>query len=230
MAGQKHSDHVGLIHCNTLPKDLRFQGHASDTNLINVPCSCSVMAEDQETIESDKGVTDADRPSYNMEKETPMKNYLDNSTLHGLPFVLSSKGFRRFVWIILMLTCSGILVHTIFNVCSKLLAYKSVISVTTEAGNETTGLKFPVITICNRNMLLKSRINGTYSQVFLDAMDPLKKEEMNGTNITNPIEFGDLLYHPHNISDMLVECKWKGKDCGPQNFTPSAFSDLQVRY
>ena len=78
-------------------------------------------------------------------------------------------------------------------------------------------------------MFLKSKILGTDVQIYLDEIDELKAE--NQANIMTPLKntsrrisssFNILKVAEeagHNLTVMMILCSWRGRKCGPENFT-----------
>ena len=83
---------------------------------------------------------------------------------------------------------------------------------------------FPAVTICNQNMLLKSKILGTDAQKYLDDIDNLKYVSRHINSSFNILEAAKEA--GHNLTVMMKRCSWRGQRCGPENFT--SFATLLV--
>ena len=152
-----------------------------------------------------------------------IKDFGSYTTLHGFHFILDSGSLiRRIIWITLILLGLAFLFLQFRDNYRKFTSNEIVISKGLERNKK---LLYPAITICNQNMMRKSRILGTDAQTFLDQQDHLK------------IQFqGESLYHQdtdpsfnieesvknnsHDLSEMLKMCEWGNHPCSPTNFTP----------
>lgn len=150
------------------------------------------------------------------------------TTLHGFHFVLESFSlFRRITWAILMLIGLATLIIQCLEGFNKLAGKDSV---TVRELQHTEKAPFPAVTICNQNMLRKDKIMGTQAKKFMDDVESLMfgRGTQNISNETFNLDLDRVVKEAgHNISDMLSGCLWRGKFCGPQNFT--LFISSQVR-
>lgn len=145
-----------------------------------------------------------------------MKDFSSYTTLHGFHFVLDSASrIRRIIWITLI--CLGIcfLFFQFKDNYRKLQSNKSVIGKDIE---HTEKLLYPAITICNQNMMRKSKIMGTDAQTFLDQQDFFKLKVL-GKKIlekeTSPdFDPGEsVIKNGHNLSEMIKHCQWNKQEC-----------------
>ena len=92
-------------------------------------------------------------------KPTKWETFASNTTLHGLRYVAdkSHSVLRRGIWFILLSTTTTAYVYLASVSLNKFFSrpIKTVISQETP----TEGLKFPAVTICNLNTLMKSKID-----------------------------------------------------------------------
>ncbi|CAH1775794.1 unnamed protein product [Owenia fusiformis] len=94
-------------------------------------------------------------------------DFADNTTLHGLPrsFKTSVHLFRRLVWLGIFFGCSG---YFTFQVIELINDYSTWPILIKSEMKLQTFMKFPAVTICNMNMLRKSKIKGTAFQGLID--------------------------------------------------------------
>ena len=92
-------------------------------------------------------------------KPTKWETFASNTTLHGLRYVAdkSHSILRRGIWLMFLSTTATAYVYLASVSLNKFLSrpIKTVISQETP----TEGLKFPAVTICNLNTLMKSKID-----------------------------------------------------------------------
>ena len=135
-----------------------------------------------------------------------IKDFGSYTTLHGFHFILDSGSIiRKIIWITLISLGIAFLFIQFRDNCRKLQSREIVISKDLER-NEN--LLFPAITICNQNMMRKSKIMGTDAQTFLDQQDTLKyqilgdslhsKETDPAFNIEESVK-----NNSHDLSEML---------------------------
>ena len=157
--------------------------------------------------------------------EELIKTFGSYTTLHGFYFLTDSGSvLRRILWLLLMIVCLVILIVQVKNNYAKLQRHDSTVTKDVEPSRS---LLFPAVTICNQNMLQKSKILGTDAQFYLDGLDYLKAAFMNSTDfkraqsrINASFDIEKVVKEAgHNLTTMLVLCLWKGQTCGPENFT-----------
>ena len=90
---------------------------------------------------------------------------------------------------------------------------------------------FPAVTICNQNMLRRSKVLRTPEvQTFMDDIESILFHEdvKLDSNETFALNLDEVVKEAgHNISAMLELCYWQGKRCGPNDF--SLLISFQVR-
>ena len=159
------------------------------------------------------------------DEQTLIKNFGSYTTLHGLHFLFDSNStVRRIIWLILMLVCLVTLALFVKENYSKLLRYESLVTKDIEHSKR---LLFPAVSICNQNMLLKSKIQDTDAQLYLDGIDYLvpgnagaadTQQAPGGVSGSFDIEKA-VREAGHNLTAMLKFCSWRGERCGAENFT-----------
>ena len=154
------------------------------------------------------------------------RDFLSNSTLHGLHIALgaNTRPCRRFVWCFSILACTCFMLFQLVRSCETFLEYR-VVYETRDEYQES--LPFPAVSICNNNMMRRSRINGTDAQWYLDNFDPSKNRSHHMWNSSFDVE-GAVRLYGHNMSDMLYDCSWeKTTKCTARDFV--TFLDFRVR-
>ncbi|GAB1600540.1 uncharacterized protein LOC115209554 [Argonauta hians] len=158
-----------------------------------------------------------------------------NCSLHGLKNVFKHgrKKPHRVIWLLLLVTCFA---AALFQILNRILYfYQWPVSVLMDV-NYNDSLLFPTVTICNWNKFrvsaaykyglynLIKNINSAGNESFLNS--PKFIDQMNRMNISER----DLLQKiSHNKEDMIMDCNWSNRKCGPENFT-TVFTDQGVCY
>ncbi|KAI1887260.1 hypothetical protein AGOR_G00188180 [Albula goreensis] len=170
--------------------------------------------------------------------------FVARTRLHGLKQVCSRAASlrRRAFWLLALCTSLGLLLSWSSNRFLYWLSFPTYTKVHMEWAKE---LAFPTVTICNNNpirfyKLTKSDLyfaghwlgllmaNRTVRPIILDLLQDdrrawfhklsdfrlfLPPRNFEGTGL----EFMDRL--SHQLDDMLLSCKYRGEECGPQNFS-----------
>ncbi|KAM7431426.1 hypothetical protein ABFA07_017989 [Porites harrisoni] len=169
-------------------------------------------------METSSSHHDNSNATQETEVQKLIKNFGSYTTLHGLHFLFeSSSAVRRILWIILMVACMLILAFQLKYCYLKLQSHESLVTKDIEYSKS---FLFPAVTICNQNMLLKSKILGTDAQKYLDNIDNLKYVSRRINSSFNILEVAKEA--GHNLTVMMKRCSWRGQRCGPENFTSFA--------
>ena len=151
------------------------------------------------------------------EQETMIKNFGSYTTLHGFHFLTDSTyAVRRILWLLLMIACLVVLVIQLQNNYAKLRRHDSLVTKDFEL---SSNLIFPAVSICNQNMLQRSKILGTDAQLYLDTIDKLKANNVSRQINSSFDIFKAAKEAGHNLTTMMKLCYWRGQKCGPENFT-----------
>uniref|UniRef100_A0A3B3VNU2 Uncharacterized protein n=1 Tax=Poecilia latipinna TaxID=48699 RepID=A0A3B3VNU2_9TELE len=167
-----------------------------------------------------------------------LQAFANISTLHGMShiFAYGHMTFRRFLWTISFLGSLSLLMLVCMDRVSYYLEYPHVTKLDEVAA---TNLTFPAVTFCNLNEFRFSKItkNDLYHVGELLALlnnnhqiaNPhlaeaevlaVLKEKANFQNFKPNFDMLDFVKRTsHDIEEMLLDCKYRGKDCGPENFT-----------
>ncbi|KAI3374308.1 hypothetical protein L3Q82_006146 [Scortum barcoo] len=154
-----------------------------------------------------------------------------NCTLHGLSHIFLPGGvtLRRLLW---AAAFSSSLSIFLYQVADRVIEYYKYPHVTILDEMDSPSMFFPAITLCNYNSFRKSQIRrndifwmagllGVEQGDFDDFMSALGQPTDNSkffpSKTFNMLEF--VQRASHNIEEMLLDCKYRGKDCGPENFT-----------
>lgn len=151
-----------------------------------------------------------------------MKDFGSYTTLHGFHFIFDSGSLiRRLIWVTLILLGICFLFFQFRDNYRKLKSNQSVISKDIEHPDK---LLFPAITICNQNMMRRSKIIGTDAQTFLDQQDHLKFHVLGEGLLNKDIDPSfnieeSVKNNSHVLSEMLKSCYWENQPCSAANFT-----------
>ncbi|XP_020566821.1 acid-sensing ion channel 1C isoform X6 [Oryzias latipes] len=154
-----------------------------------------------------------------------------NCTLHGLSHIFLPGGvtFRRLLW---AAAFSSSLSIFLLQVADRVIEYFQYPHVTILDEMDSPVMFFPAITFCNYNSFRKSQITrndifwmakmlGVEQGDFDDFMAALGKPSDDSkffpSKTFNMLEF--VQRSSHSIEEMLLDCKYRGQDCGPENFT-----------
>ena len=153
-----------------------------------------------------------------------IKDFGSYTTLHGFHFIFDSGSLiRRVIWVTLILLGICFLFFQFRDNYRKFRSNESIISKDIEHPDK---LLYPAITLCNQNMMRKSKILGTDAQTFLDQQDHWKYEVLGKGLIDKEIDPSfnieeSVKNNSHVLSEMLKSCTWQSQPCSPANFTSS---------
>ncbi|XP_056105271.1 acid-sensing ion channel 1C isoform X6 [Rhinichthys klamathensis goyatoka] len=154
-----------------------------------------------------------------------------NCTLHGLSHIFLPGGvtFRRLLWAAAFLSSLSIF---LYQVAGAVMDYLSYPHVTILDEMDSPVMYFPAITLCNYNSFRRSKmirndlfwmagLLGVEQSDFDDFMAALGQQPDDSkffpSKTFNMLEF--VQRTSHSIDEMLLDCKYRGKDCGAENFT-----------
>lgn len=172
-----------------------------------------------------------------------LQAFANTSTLHGMShiFAYGHMTFRRFLWSLSFLGSLGLLMLVCMDRVSYYLEFPHVTKLDEVAAPNLT---FPAVTFCNLNEFRFSKItkndlyhvgellallNENYQIANPHLAEPevlaALKEKANFVNF-KPKQFNMTDFYNrtgHDISDMLLQCTFRGEDCIPLNFTTVSF-------
>ena len=172
----------------------------------------------------DKCVEEA-KQAWQSEKDEAsrvIRDFGSYTTLHGFHFVFDSASrIRRIIWVTLILLGICFLFFQFRDNYRKLRSNRSVIGKDIEHSEK---MLYPAITICNQNMMRKSKIMGTDAQTFLDQQDQYKYKVFGKNFLDKKISPSfnieeSVIKNSHNLSEMLKTCNWQKEPCTTANFS-----------
>ncbi|XP_069933426.1 acid-sensing ion channel 3 isoform X2 [Oryctolagus cuniculus] len=175
------------------------------------------------------------RPSEQEEARRPASDirvFASSCTLHGLGHVFGPGGLtlRRGLWAAAVLLA---LAAFLYQVAERVRYYGEFHHETALDERESHRLTFPAITLCNINPLRRSRLTPNdlhWAGPALLGLDPAEHAAFLralGRPPTPPgfmpsptFDMAQLYARAgHSLEDMLLDCRYRGQPCGPENFT-----------
>ena len=153
------------------------------------------------------------------------QDFRSSSTLHGF-FRASEAKFsvRRITWLVALLAACGVLVLQLTNNIREWRKYEVLYGI--EIRN-SRHLPFPAVSICNQNMMRRSKILGTNGQRYLDLAISERRTEEDRATPEAPFDIEEEIRAAgHQLSDMLIQCSFETKPCSAKDFVP--FLDFWV--
>ncbi|XP_077159643.1 acid-sensing ion channel 3 isoform X3 [Paroedura picta] len=168
-------------------------------------------------------------------KASKLINFAAGCTLHGLAHVFLPGPFtpRRLAWAGALVAAVGIF---LYQVAERVQYYREYHHVTMLDEEEGTRLVFPAVTFCNYNRIRRSRLarNDLHwlGRELLgveppDYPDYLRALGWPDTDASPPGFFPTRTFSmldffqrtSHALEDMLLDCTFRSRECGPENFT-----------
>lgn len=177
-----------------------------------------------------------------------LQAFANSSTLHGMShiFAYGHMTFRRFLWTLSFLGSLGLLLLVCMDRVSYYFEFPHVTKLDEVAAPNLT---FPAVTFCNLNEFRFSKItkndlyhvgellallNENYQIANPHLAEPeilaALKEKANFVNF-KPKQFNMTDFYNrtgHDISDMLLQCTFRGDVCFPFNFSTVSCRDLDA--
>jgi hypothetical protein len=151
-----------------------------------------------------------------------ISDYGERTTFHGLRYLILGGSFiRQLIWFGFI---SSSLVYSTFNGVKLFTNFFSYPTMTKNEIITYQRMLFPAITVCNYNLLRKSK----QQELNTFVKSAFSSEEGN-SNLKNERDVDiDKMYHMfgHRMDEdgMFVSCKWRGKSCSGKDFRSSAQS------
>ncbi|XP_075811932.1 acid-sensing ion channel 3 isoform X2 [Microtus pennsylvanicus] len=158
--------------------------------------------------------------------------FASSCTMHGLGHVFGPGGLtlRRGLWAAAVLLS---LAAFLYQVAERVRYYGEFHHKTTLDERESHQLTFPAVTLCNINPLRRSRLTPNdlhWAGTALLGLDPAEHAAYLRALGQGPAPPGFMpsptfdmaqLYARagHSLEDMLLDCRYRGQPCGPENFT-----------
>ena len=180
-----------------LPPNFDSKINGTARNKINPECN-DVSGEDASK-------TSAIRELWN--------GFVENTTLHGLSYVVTGKSrIRRILWAVFLLTAIAFFSYQSISMLKKYFSFPNTTKVSLKYDSMPD---FPAVTICNFNMFRSSVVKNLTSL----GLGGATYENVDFSTITNNTQF--LFDAGHQINDTMHSCLWGGKQtCDYRNFTP----------
>ncbi|XP_056409634.1 acid-sensing ion channel 1C-like isoform X1 [Hyla sarda] len=166
-----------------------------------------------------------DEEEENNEKASDLTVFASNSTLHGISHVFLPGGVtpRRVFWACAFLSSLSCF---LFQVADRIIYYSEFHHVTTLDEMESTLMTFPAITICNYNKFRLSQLTARDLDYMGDLlglrkdMEELKDVIQNSSEPDRPFSLKEFYERTgHKMEDMMLECRYRNRECGPKNFS-----------
>ncbi|KAB0357209.1 hypothetical protein FD755_021246, partial [Muntiacus reevesi] len=161
-------------------------------------------------------------PSEGSLQPSSIQIFANTSTLHGIRhiFVYGPLTVRRVLWAVAFVGSLGLLLVESSERVSYYFSYQHVTKVDEVVAQS---LVFPAVTLCNLNGFRFSRLttNDLYHAGELLALLDALQQKANFKHY-KPKHFSMLEFlHRvgHDLKDMMLYCKFKGQECGHQDFT-----------
>lgn len=168
-------------------------------------------------------------------KASDIVNFAGSCTLHGLSHVFVPGPFtlRRLAWTLALLASVGIF---LYQVAERVQYYQEYHHVTMLDEEEGQRLAFPAVTFCNYNRIRRSRLTrndlhwlgrellGVEPPQYPDYLRALGWPDPDSnppgffpTRTFNMLDFFQRA--GHTLEEMLLQCRFRTRECGPENFT-----------
>ncbi|XP_057181173.1 acid-sensing ion channel 1B isoform X1 [Triplophysa rosa] len=175
--------------------------------------------EDPDELEACDGVEDEEVPDISL------PTFFDGCSVHGANHIFAEdKKFsvRQGLWAVVFLMAVSMF---LVQVLDRVIYYLQYDHVTMLDERNAKNITYPAITLCNYNMIRRSQLS--YSDLLFmgpllgyeDNMAPgipLAPEPNRQGSRFSLAEFYNRTRH--RMDDMLLECKFSGKDCGPEHW------------
>ncbi|XP_040405232.1 acid-sensing ion channel 3 isoform X2 [Cygnus olor] len=178
------------------------------------------------------GATMAAQPGSGARGAASLAAFASSCTLHGLGhvFVPGAPAPRRLLWAGAFLASLGAF---LLQAGERVRHYAAYPHVTMLDEAESRVLVFPAVTLCNYNRVRRSQL--TPNDLFWLGKELLAVEREDFSRylraLGQPADFTGFFPSKsydlaafyqragHPIHDMLLSCRFRGQDCGPENFT-----------
>lgn len=177
------------------------------------------------------------RPEEARRPASDIRVFASSCTLHGLGHIFGPGGLtpRRGLWAAAVLLS---LATFLYQVAERVRYYGEFHHETALDEHESHRLTFPAITLCNINPLRRSRLTPNdlhWAGPALLGVEPAEHAAFLRALGRSPAPPGFMpsptfdmarLYARagHSLEDMLLDCRYRGWPCGPENFTVVSWS------
>ncbi|XP_059164362.1 acid-sensing ion channel 1C-like [Physella acuta] len=121
-----------------------------------------------------------------------VEKFADITSLNGMPYIVRSRTcFVKIVWTILFLAAVGAMIYHLYSLLTKFFDYNK----TSKVSLNFSTLPFPAVTICNVNVLRKSKLENSSIDNIQDLVAKMNPEAIK-----------------QKVDDCTVEGEWKYDD------------------
>ncbi|XP_034821156.1 acid-sensing ion channel 3 isoform X9 [Pan paniscus] len=176
------------------------------------------------------GPEEARRPA------SDIRVFASNCSMHGLGHVFGpgSLSLRRGMWAAAVVLSVATF---LYQVAERVRYYREFHHQTALDERESHRLIFPAVTLCNINPLRRSRLTPNdlhWAGSALLGLDPAEHAAFlralgrppapSGFMPSPTFDMAQLYARAgHSLDDMLLDCRFRGQPCGPENFTTLSF-------
>ncbi|KAF3690118.1 Acid-sensing ion channel 1B [Channa argus] len=155
-----------------------------------------------------------------------LAGFFGGCSLHGANHVFVEEkkfGIRQGLWAVVFTTA---LSAFLYQVADRVIYYLQYNHITLLDENAANNMTFPAVTFCNYNFIRKSQLSFS-DLIFMGPLLGFEEGMAPGFQLAPEPDrppgsrFSlDEFYNRtrHRIEDILLECKFSGIDCGPENF------------
>ncbi|XP_069502080.1 acid-sensing ion channel 3 [Ambystoma mexicanum] len=164
-------------------------------------------------------------------KASDITVFASNCSMHGVSHIFLPGGLtiRSAVWACAFMTSLGFF---LFQVADRIQFYSEYHHVTTLDEMESQSMTFPAITICNYNRFRKSALTkndlywagvllGVERESYADYLQALgQSDDFSNFFPSKTFSMREFVQRTgHSMDVMLLNCRYRNRDCGPENFT-----------
>ena len=158
------------------------------------------------------------------------KDFINNTTLHGIRNIAEASKIRRVFWLACLVTFFGVYLATTITSVQSYFRYESVTSISTAYKSYQY---FPAVTICNINMFQESRTRTEYPEVwdYYENFMLGMAQDYSLPTILHNISFYDYYMNSApRIKDMFVSCSHKNTNINCTSFIDSQLTSHGLCY
>uniref|UniRef100_A0A671S3N6 Acid-sensing ion channel 1 n=1 Tax=Sinocyclocheilus anshuiensis TaxID=1608454 RepID=A0A671S3N6_9TELE len=189
--------------------------------MVRITCTISFSTDDEPVGRSRQGSFD---DHYKQVPDISLATFFGGCSLHGANHVFVDKklSVRQGLWTVVFLLAVSMF---LMQVVDRVIYYLQYDYITMLDERNARNMTFPAITLCNYNSFRRSQLS--YSDLLFmgpllgyeDNMAPgipLAPEPDRQGSRFSLAEFFNRTRH--RMDDMLLECKFAGKECGPEHW------------
>lgn len=190
--------------------------------------------DSQDCLDGCSQVDDYNEEEGDVSEVDSLATFFSNCSLHGANhvFVEDKKfGIRQGLWASVFIMALSVF---LLQVADRVIYYLQYDHITMLDEKTAPNMTFPAVTICNYNFIRKSQM--TYSDlIFIGPLLGFEEGMAPGFPLApepdRPLgsRFSlDEFYSRtrHRMEDMLLECKFRGLECGPESFSEVSHANM----